>query len=97
MFKIDIDDDSVIERSGNGPKGAWKAREQNAWIYLFERNGQPQQHPQKVVLRLDDGQAAYPIGKYQLHPNSLYIGSFSSLRVYPRLMPLVAAAARQAA
>lgn len=99
MLKIDIVDVSVNERSGTNERGAWHSREQTAWVHLFERSGQPQPHPQRLVIRLDDGQPPYPVGKYELSPQSFYLGDFASLRVFPRLKPLAvqAAPARQAA
>lgn len=99
MIRIDIDDASVNVRSGTNTRGPWQSREQTAWVHLFERNGTPQPHPQRMIVRLDDDQQPYPVGKYQLADNSFYLGDFGRLTLYPRLVALAAAAQpiRQAA
>lgn len=97
MLKVEITDPAVNVRSGTGPRGAWQSREQTAWVFLFERNGNPQPHPQRMILRLDESQQGYPVGKYELDPSSFYLGDFGRLNVFARLKPVVAAANRSAA
>ena len=77
------------------------AHEQTAYAWLCDRNGKPEEYPQKVTLTIwqRDGkpeQAAYPVGEYTLAPSSFAVGDYGQLNVSPRLVP-VAAQQRQAA
>lgn len=65
--------------------------EQVAWAYTTDREGNPNPHPEKIIVTLPHGQTEpYPVGDYTLHPASFYVGNFSSLEMRPRLAPVKA-------
>ena len=74
----------INERTGKSRSGNdYKMREQEAWVQIGEAP-----YPQKTKLMLDEGQAAYAPGKYQLHERSFSIGRYDSLECRPFLVPL---------
>jgi len=75
----------VNERTGKSAKGRdYKLREQEAWVQIGDAP-----YPQKTKIMLDEGQAPYAVGKYQLHDRSFSIGQYDSLQCSPVLVPLV--------
>ena len=65
---------------------------QNAYVHLFDKKGNAEPVPTKIELILDlDPQSkmpkVYPVGEYELHPSSFYMGRFG-LEVSPRLTPI---------
>ena len=76
----------VKERSGKSGQGReYKLREQEAWVQIGDAP-----YPRKTKVMLDEGQAAYPVGKYVLHERSFDIGKYDSLECRPFLVPLAA-------
>jgi len=64
-------------------------KEQTAWAFLTERDGNPSPHPTKITLVVEQ---PYPVGDYTLHPSAFYVGEWGKLQVVPRLAPLKAKA-----
>lgn len=64
-------------------------KEQTAWAYTHDAQGNPNPHPEKIVITLPrDRTDAYPEGDYTLHPASFYVGAYGSLGLSPRLVPV---------
>lgn len=79
MIKIEIKDQAVETRSGNRNGRDWTMRTQTAWAHTHSRNGNLNAYPERITINLEDGQAPYPIGNYQIAPSSLYVGDFGRL------------------
>lgn len=63
-------------------------RAQEAYAFTVNEQNEPAPFPEKFEILLRDGQPAYPVGEYQLHPSSLYLNREGKLVVAPRLVPL---------
>lgn len=75
----------------NTPRGAMTLRKQQAYAVTVDRQGNVAPYPERIELTLPKDQAeAYPVGEYQLHPSSFYVGKFSKLECSPRLAPIPA-------
>lgn len=89
MIKIEIKDATVSTRSGNKNGRDWSMRSQEAWAHTVNRAGNLNPYPEKLSITLEDDQAPYAPGIYQLMPASLYVGDFGSLRLgRPVLAPI---------
>lgn len=96
MIKVTVASIQTRENSGNS-KVTGKPYHmflQNAYAHTFGKDGKPNPYPEKIELVLDvDSQtklpAVYPVGDYQLHPASLYVGKYG-LEVSPKLVALKA-------
>lgn len=76
MFKVEFHNAQVRTKEGTSKAGnPYRIREQTGFVYL---NGEP--YPQKFVLPLQNDQAAYPPGNYELTPE-FFVGNFGDLRV----------------
>lgn len=86
-IKIEITSQEVRVRSGTSKKSGnqYSLREQEAYLH---KPGQQYPHPIKITL--DDNQPAYPVGVYELTPESFYPDRFGALAVRPRLVPVKA-------
>ncbi|MFA5678222.1 MAG: single-stranded DNA-binding protein [Pseudomonas sp.] len=74
----------VHERSGKSAKGRdYVIREQEAWIQIGDAP-----YPQKTKVMLEDGQAPYPVGKYQIHERSFSVGQYERTEFRAFLVPL---------
>lgn len=64
---------------------------QTIYVHTFDRNGQPNPYPEKVELFAERDQVgnpvALPVGKYVLHPSSIYVDQNGRLSVAPKLVP----------
>lgn len=98
-IRVEIQSDRVDERGGtirNGERAgqSYHIRQQEGWIH----NGKA--YPERFLISLQDGQAPYPPGFYQLSPASLEVGEYSRLQFARRLellreeAPVKAAAAK---
>lgn len=88
MLKVSVETEFVDTKSGTSAKTGkpYQIREQEAWMYGFNRDGSPQKHPQKIKLTLDDDQErGYPIGQYTLDLASLYVDRFCQVAIRARL------------
>jgi len=67
---------------------------QTAYFFLTDKEGVAEPYPSKVEMfaqRDKDGKpVAYPAGKYQLHPSSVYLDQSGRLAVAPHLVPVKA-------
>jgi hypothetical protein len=63
-------------------------RVQEAYLFTLNKEGQPAPFPEKFEVMLDDNQAPYAPGEYQLHPSSIYLDRQGRVAVSPRLAPL---------
>ena len=99
MLKVEIATSVVDVKNGTSAKTGkpYSIREQEGWIFCYDKNGQPYPHPQKIKLTLDDDQQLYTPGNYILCPSSVYVDRFGQVAVRARLRPAVAAAAKAAA
>jgi hypothetical protein len=81
MIKIEVQSADVLTKTGVSSKTnkPYSIREQEAWAYLFNRNGQPDPYPSKIRLRLDDGQLPYPKGFYMLHQSSFVVDEYGTM------------------
>ena len=84
-IRFEIHSTYVNERTGKSAKGRdYKLREQEAWVKIGDAP-----YPQKTKVMLDEGQAPYPTGEYQMHERSFSIGQYDRLECSPLLIPLV--------
>lgn len=63
-------------------------RVQEAYLYTVNKDGQPGPFPEKFELMLEDNQAPYAPGEYQLHPSSIYLDRSGRVACSPRLAPV---------
>ncbi|MFS2163291.1 single-stranded DNA-binding protein [Variovorax sp. Varisp62] len=98
MIKVSVTSTSVRRMQGNA-KATGKPYDmsfQDVWMFLSDREGNPDPHPTKVEISLPkdkDGAALfYAPGDYLLHPSSIYVDSKGKLSVAPRLARAVAPA-----
>jgi hypothetical protein len=99
MIKIEVSSDKVhdrvVRRKSDGREFAM--REQDAYAYTVDRNGQPDKHPTKIVLNLERDQPGYATGFYTILPESLYVGKFGQLEIGKlKLKALAANTSKQA-
>jgi len=82
MIRVLIQSAAVIERSGKRKQGGgdWHMREQVAWAYYHNQDGE-EPFPTKLLLLLDDGAKPYPPGQYTVAPWSFVRGDYDSLAV----------------
>lgn len=88
MLKVSVETEVVDVKSGVAAKTGkpYQIREQEAWMYGYGRDGQPQKHPQRIKLTLDDDQEkGYPVGQYILDPASIYVDRFGQVAIRARL------------
>jgi hypothetical protein len=102
MIKVSITNTAVRRMTGNA-KITGKPYDmsfQDAWMYLSDRDGNPDPHPTKVEINLPkdkDGAALfYSVGDYLLHPSSIYVDGKGRLSVAPRLAKAAAPAPKSA-
>lgn len=96
MIKVTVASIETRENSGIGKLTGkpYHMIMQNAYAHTFGKDGKPNPYPEKIELILDvDSQSkmprVYPVGEYQLHPASLYVGKYG-LEVAPKLVALKA-------
>jgi hypothetical protein len=97
MLKISVESTVVDTKSGTSAKTGkpYLIREQEAWMYGYDRDGQPHKHPQRIRLTLDDDQQPYALGAYILDPASVYVDRFNQIAIRARLRPAAASAPAQ--
>lgn len=91
MLKVSVETTVVGEKRGVSAKTGkpYAIREQEAWMFGYDREGKPHPHPQKCKLTLDDDQQPYPLGTYVLCPSSLYVDRFGQIGIRARLRAAV--------
>lgn len=97
MIKIEIKSATVEEFSGISKKSgkSFTMRNQTGYANLVDRSGEILR--QAVKITLEDNQAPYAPGQYQLAPNSIYVDSFSRLMIGRVVLMPVQSAMRSAA
>lgn len=87
MLKIQVETTIIDTKTGTSAKTGkpYCIREQEAWMFGFDREGKPQPHPQRIRLTLDDDQKPYEVGSYQLCPSSIYVDRFNQIAIRARL------------
>lgn len=97
MLKIQVETMVVDAKNGTSAKTGkpYSIREQEAWMYGFDREGKPHPHPQRIRLTLDDDQQPYPVGTYQLDPSSIYVDRFNQIAIRARLRSVAQVAPAQ--
>lgn len=99
MIKVEVQSAEVISKSGTSAKTGkpYSIREQAAYAYLYDRNGNAEPHPRPIRIGLDDGQNPYSPGNYLLTPESIFVGGFGELKFgRVKLRPLANAAQKVA-
>ena len=94
MIRVVIKSAAVVERRGRNSRGDWLIREQVAWAYYHNIDGE-EPFPTKLILRLEDGATPYAPGEYRIAPWTFARGDYDSIGV--RRVELVPAAAGQKA
>lgn len=99
MIKIEVASAEVFTKSGIAAKSGkpYTIREQEAFAYVTDRNGQPQKYPAKIRINLNDDQAPYAVGNYTISPSSFYVDRFGGLTLGLILASSVPAAVAKAA
>lgn len=70
----------VAVRSGTGDQGRpWSIREQQAFAATVDKEGRPDDFPSKITIRLDEGQAPYAPGEYEVDERSFYVAQYGRL------------------
>lgn len=97
MLKIQVETTMVDAKNGTSAKTGkpYSIREQEAWMFGYDREGKPHPHPQRIRLTLDDDQQPYQLGTYQLDPSSIYVDRFNQIAIRARLRRMVAAPSAQ--
>lgn len=87
MLKIQVETMVVAAKNGTSAKTGkpYSIREQEAWMFGYDREGKPHPHPQRIRLTLDDDQKPYEIGEYILDPSSIYVDRFNQIAIRARL------------
>jgi len=94
MIRVSVTSTNVRNQQGNA-KATGKPYNmdfQTVWMFLTDRDGNPDPHPTKVEVILpkdkDGVSLFYGVGEYQLAPSSIYVDSRGNVAVSPRLVPL---------
>lgn len=82
MIKVEVQSQATRplpfkDRDGN------TLHDQTAWAYFHDRDGNLDAHPRTISIRINHGQPTFPEGIYFLHPASLYVGDYGSMKVSP--------------
>lgn len=95
MIKIAITSPEIREMKGVGKTSGkpYHLRFQTAHAFTVDEDGAVAEFPDKFEIILNEGQAPYARGYYQLQPSSLYVSREGRIECSPRLAPMAAAAA----
>ena len=82
QMMVEVNSGEVRTKSGVSAKSGkqYSIREQEGWLFIPS-----EPYPQKIKLNLEDGEEAYPPGRYQISPSSFFVGKFGDLQVRVRL------------
>ncbi|EFP2198507.1 DNA-binding protein [Escherichia coli] len=79
MIKIEIKPSQAVADTRSGVSKStgkpYTISEQSGYIFLGG------DYPQLFKIPLEQGQAPYAAGLYELHPSGIYVGDFQKLRV----------------
>ena len=73
MIQIEVQNEAVRTRTIQSQKGTFQTKEQAAWAFLFDVQGNEDPYPTRITLRLDEDHSGYPQGTYYLAPQSIYL------------------------
>lgn len=94
MIKVVISNPEVREMKGVGKVSGkpYHMRFQTAHAYTMDKDGVVAEFPDKFEITLEDGQAPYARGHFQLSPSSVYVSREGRMEMRPRLVPVAAPA-----
>ena len=80
---IEIASTEIKSRSGTSTRtgNAYSMREQIAYLHKGEI------YPERIKITLEENQAPYAIGQYDLAPSSFYVDKYDAIAVRPVLAP----------
>ena len=98
-IKIEIKSEEFDVKSGTSNRTGkpYSMREQVGWGFFVDPKGAPYPYPQRVRLTLEEGEAPYKPGMYQLSPTSFYPDRYDQIVCRAKLLPIAAAASARAA
>lgn len=78
MLKIEIEKQETrnVNGTSNRTQKPYNFEVQTGWVYL---PGDP--HPTRIDITLDQGSSGYPVGQYELSPESFRVNRFGQLEV----------------
>jgi hypothetical protein len=90
MIKIEVKSEFVHVKQGTSTRTnrPYEIREQEAYAFVLDRDGNAQPYPQKVRIMLEKGQFPHPVGTYTLAPESLFVDRFDQISIRARLRPV---------
>jgi len=91
-IRVTVKNTDLRQRTKKGT-GEIFAYEQQAYAWLFGRDGKPEEYPEKITLTIwmREGKPEHPAyapGEYTLAPASFSVGEYGSLQCSPRLLPV---------
>jgi len=83
MLKIVVESEKVHVKEGVGRKSKepYKIREQEAFAFLTDRDGNPSKYPVPITVPLEDDAKPYGLGEYTAAASSFMAGDFGQLRI----------------
>lgn len=76
MIVIEIDSTVTKEKRGSKDGKEWHMVFQQISISGHYIDGFPARHPRETTIQLEEGQQAYPAGRYTLASDSYFFGDF---------------------
>lgn len=84
-IRFEVTSTDIEVKTGTNGRGPWTIREQEAHMFKGD-----DKYPEKVVVTLDDQQAPYAPGMYEMDDKSIYVGRFKQPQLRLRLKPIAA-------
>jgi hypothetical protein len=81
---IEITSTEYTTRKGTSQRTGKEYSMNEQFAYMHRPNDP---YPEKIKLTLDNGQAPYAAGNYDLHHSSFSVGRFGGIEVRPVLVP----------
>jgi hypothetical protein len=81
MIRIEVVSPHVEERSGIKDGKNWLIREQSAYAFVLDPEGNPAKYPVACSIMLEKNDRPYQPGFYTLDPRSIYVGDFRRLEL----------------
>ena len=90
MIQVTIAQTGIREFKGTAKVSGkpYHLRVQTGYAHTVDGQGNKPPFPEKFELMLDTDQAPYPVGEYQLGPNSVYVDRDGRLAVSAHLVPV---------
>lgn len=99
MIKIEVKSTEIESFSGTSKSTGkpFTIRNQMAYAFLLDKAGNARPYPELIKLSLEDNQLPFPVGFYQLAPQSVFVDKFDRLALgRPSLLPMQISQARAA-